>query len=205
MDLQKNVSSMDSCIQITRIWRTLDEGPASLSSWTLNHINWIRISLGRYLDLVVVHSNQYKTPTRVSFCSRCFSSQLTCLWYYADPELTTTPYTNRSRRRSSCTPRQDPDEILKNLKAVKGELLGRSMSICGDKRGMRSNCFNYNYAYYIIKIIHLYIIILYWFAIRKYHIVFLSKGVAYVCDHTKSLLWKNPNQRLNTKTNQLGE
>jgi len=61
---------------------------------------------------------------------------------YADPELTTTPYTNRSRRRSSCTPRQDPDEILKNLKAVKGELLGRSMSICGDKRGMRSNCFN---------------------------------------------------------------
>ncbi|XP_025423834.1 regulating synaptic membrane exocytosis protein 2 [Sipha flava] len=54
-----------------------------------------------------------------------------------DTELTSTPYTNRSRRRSSCTPRQDPDEILKNLKAVKGELLGRSMSISGDKRGMR--------------------------------------------------------------------
>ncbi|VVC33791.1 Zinc finger, FYVE/PHD-type,PDZ domain,Zinc finger, RING-type,Zinc finger, RING/FYVE/PHD-type,C2 [Cinara cedri] len=54
-----------------------------------------------------------------------------------DPELPTPQYTNKSRRRSSCTPRQDPDEILKNLKAVKGELLGRSKSICGDKRGMR--------------------------------------------------------------------
>ncbi|XP_050526479.1 regulating synaptic membrane exocytosis protein 1 isoform X2 [Daktulosphaira vitifoliae] len=52
-----------------------------------------------------------------------------------DPELVTT-YASKSRRRSSCTPRQDPDEILKNLKAVKGELLGRSMSI-SDKRGMR--------------------------------------------------------------------
>ncbi|XP_050429607.1 regulating synaptic membrane exocytosis protein 1 isoform X2 [Adelges cooleyi] len=52
-----------------------------------------------------------------------------------DPELASV-YANKSRRRSSCTPRQDPDEILKNLKAVKGELLGRSISI-NDKRGMR--------------------------------------------------------------------
>lgn len=67
--------------------------------------------------------------------------QAQCITYahFTDTELATTPYTNRSRRRSSCTPRQDPDEILKNLKAVKGELLGRSMSISGDKRGMRSN------------------------------------------------------------------
>lgn len=62
---------------------------------------------------------------------------ITVRYTVTDPELTT-PYANKSRRRSSCTPRQDPDEILKNLKAVKGELLGRSLSISGDKRGMRS-------------------------------------------------------------------
>lgn len=50
----------------------------------------------------------------------------------ADPDIPPTAY-NKSRRRSSCTPRQDPDEILRNLKAVKGELQkGRSMSICAE-------------------------------------------------------------------------
>ncbi|XP_054286465.1 regulating synaptic membrane exocytosis protein 1-like isoform X1 [Macrosteles quadrilineatus] len=47
------------------------------------------------------------------------------------------PVYNRERRRSSVTPRRDPDEILRSLKAVKGELLGRSMSISVDKRGQR--------------------------------------------------------------------
>lgn len=153
-ELQKNVSSMDFCILITLTWRTPAEGRASRNSWTLNRISWTRISLGRCPDLVAVRSNQYKTPKKVSYSFHRFCSQLTRFWYHADPELTTTPYTNRSRRRSSCTPRQDPDEILKNLKAVKGELLGRTMSICGDKRGMRSNCFIYSCACYI-KIIHL--------------------------------------------------
>lgn len=42
---------------------------------------------------------------------------------------------NRDRRRSSCTRMlRDPEEILKSLKAVKGEL-GRTMSLTGDKRG----------------------------------------------------------------------
>lgn len=41
---------------------------------------------------------------------------------------------SRDRRRSSCTRMlRDPDEILKSLKAVKGEL-GRTMSFTGDKR-----------------------------------------------------------------------
>jgi len=147
---------MDSCIQITRTWRTLAEDQASRNSWTSNRISWTRISLGHCPDLVAVRSNQYKTTKKVSCGFHYFSSQFTTyIWYHADVELTTTPYTNRSRRRSSCTPRQDPDEILKNLKAVKGELLGRSMSICGDKRGMRSNCFNYSYAYCIFEIMYL--------------------------------------------------
>uniref|UniRef100_A0A8D8LYU8 Protein piccolo n=1 Tax=Cacopsylla melanoneura TaxID=428564 RepID=A0A8D8LYU8_9HEMI len=52
----------------------------------------------------------------------------------ADPDIPPATY-SKSRRRSSCTPRQDPDEILRNLKAVKGELMsqkGRSMSICAE-------------------------------------------------------------------------
>lgn len=41
---------------------------------------------------------------------------------------------SRDRRRSSCTRMlRDPDEILKSLKAVKGEL-GRTMSLSGEKR-----------------------------------------------------------------------
>ncbi|XP_025836691.1 regulating synaptic membrane exocytosis protein 2 [Agrilus planipennis] len=41
---------------------------------------------------------------------------------------------SRDRRRSSCTRMlRDPEEILKSLKAVKGEL-GRTMSFTGDKR-----------------------------------------------------------------------
>lgn len=46
---------------------------------------------------------------------------------------------NRDRRRSSCTRMlRDPDEILRSLKAVKGEL-GRTMSLSGssEKRGRR--------------------------------------------------------------------
>jgi hypothetical protein len=39
-----------------------------------------------------------------------------------------TPPTNIARRRSSCV-RKDPDEILKSLKLVRGEL-GRTMSLC---------------------------------------------------------------------------
>lgn len=41
---------------------------------------------------------------------------------------------NRDRRRSSCARvMRDPDEILRSLKAVKGEL-GRTMSLSSDKR-----------------------------------------------------------------------
>lgn len=42
--------------------------------------------------------------------------------------MTTTPPSNINRRRSSCV-RKDPDEVLKSLKAVRGEL-GRTMSLC---------------------------------------------------------------------------
>ncbi|XP_057665301.1 regulating synaptic membrane exocytosis protein 1 [Diorhabda carinulata] len=46
---------------------------------------------------------------------------------------------SRDRRRSSCTRMlRDPEEILKSLKAVKGEL-GRTMSLTGDKRHRRSS------------------------------------------------------------------
>ncbi|XP_063222344.1 regulating synaptic membrane exocytosis protein 2 [Bacillus rossius redtenbacheri] len=45
----------------------------------------------------------------------------------------------KERRRSSCARvMRDPDEILRNLKAVKGELaLGRTMSLSGEKRAHR--------------------------------------------------------------------
>lgn len=52
-----------------------------------------------------------------------------------DPELPPPSY-NKERRRSSCSRGRDPDEILRNLKAVKGEL-GRTMSLSGDKRMMK--------------------------------------------------------------------
>ncbi|XP_065214885.1 regulating synaptic membrane exocytosis protein 2 isoform X2 [Planococcus citri] len=58
----------------------------------------------------------------------------------SDKDIPPVTYSSKGRRRSSCTPRPDPDEILKNLKAVKGELLGRSMSICsGDWRMRRKS------------------------------------------------------------------
>ncbi|CAH0546246.1 unnamed protein product, partial [Brassicogethes aeneus] len=48
------------------------------------------------------------------------------------------PSYSRDRRRSSCTRMlRDPEEILKSLKAVKGEL-GRTMSLAGEKRHRRS-------------------------------------------------------------------
>ncbi|RZC41585.1 regulating synaptic membrane exocytosis protein 2, partial [Asbolus verrucosus] len=48
------------------------------------------------------------------------------------------PSYSRDRRRSSCTRMlRDPEEILKSLKAVKGEL-GRTMSLSADKRHRRS-------------------------------------------------------------------
>ncbi|CAG9856212.1 unnamed protein product [Phyllotreta striolata] len=50
------------------------------------------------------------------------------------------PSYSRDRRRSSCTRMlRDPEEILKSLKAVKGEL-GRTMSLTGDKRHRRKCC-----------------------------------------------------------------
>ena len=53
------------------------------------------------------------------------------------------PTYNKERRRSSCTRTiRDPDEILRNLKAVKGELmLGRTMSLSGDKKTQRREYF----------------------------------------------------------------
>ncbi|XP_071057526.1 regulating synaptic membrane exocytosis protein 2 isoform X2 [Onthophagus taurus] len=49
------------------------------------------------------------------------------------------PSYSRDRRRSSCTKMlRDPDEILKSLKAVKGEL-GRTMSFTGEKRHRRTS------------------------------------------------------------------
>lgn len=55
-----------------------------------------------------------------------------------DGEATPPPAAyNANRRRSSCI-RRDPDEILKSLKAVKGEL-GRTMSLSSDKPSSRSS------------------------------------------------------------------
>ncbi|XP_063920255.1 regulating synaptic membrane exocytosis protein 1 isoform X3 [Zophobas morio] len=49
------------------------------------------------------------------------------------------PSYSRDRRRSSCTRMlRDPEEILKSLKAVKGEL-GRTMSLSAEKRHRRSS------------------------------------------------------------------
>ena len=57
-----------------------------------------------------------------------------------DPELPPPSY-SKERRRSSCTRGRDPDEILKGLKAVKGEL-GRTMSLSGEKRALRREYWN---------------------------------------------------------------
>ncbi|XP_045463479.1 regulating synaptic membrane exocytosis protein 2 isoform X2 [Harmonia axyridis] len=55
------------------------------------------------------------------------------------PAVPPHPSYNRDRRRSSCTKMlRDPEEILKSLKAVKGEL-GRTMSLAGEKRSRRSS------------------------------------------------------------------
>jgi hypothetical protein len=48
-----------------------------------------------------------------------------------------TPPHNINRRRSSCA-RKDPDEILRSLKAVRGEL-GRTMSLCRETEYQTSN------------------------------------------------------------------
>lgn len=58
----------------------------------------------------------------------------------------TTPPSHIARRRSSCI-RKDPDEILKSLNLVRGEL-GRTMSLCreteyNNNRLIRSNLPNY--------------------------------------------------------------
>ncbi|CAH1169576.1 unnamed protein product [Phaedon cochleariae] len=54
------------------------------------------------------------------------------------PAVPPPPSYSRDRRRSSCTRMlRDPEEILKSLKAVKGEL-GRTMSLSGEKRHRRS-------------------------------------------------------------------
>ena len=45
---------------------------------------------------------------------------------------------NKERRRSTiCRAMRDPDEILRSLKAVKGELLGRSGSISEKRRSSK--------------------------------------------------------------------
>ncbi|PSN29019.1 hypothetical protein C0J52_27658 [Blattella germanica] len=64
------------------------------------------------------------------------------------PEMPPPSY-NKERRRSSCTrSTRDPDEILRNLKAVKGELmLGRAMSLTGEKRPHRRE-YSINYTVY---------------------------------------------------------
>nr|CAH7736751.1 unnamed protein product [Callosobruchus chinensis] len=54
------------------------------------------------------------------------------------PAVPPPPSYSRDRRRSSCTRMlRDPEEILKSLKAVKGEL-GRTMSLTGDKKHRKS-------------------------------------------------------------------
>jgi hypothetical protein len=55
--------------------------------------------------------------------------------FFKDPELPPPSY-SKERRRSSCSRGRDPDEILRSLKAVKGEL-GRTLSLSGDKRMLR--------------------------------------------------------------------
>ncbi|KAG5682039.1 hypothetical protein PVAND_011430 [Polypedilum vanderplanki] len=61
-----------------------------------------------------------------------------------------TPPSNINRRRSSCV-RKDPDEILKSLKAVRGEL-GRTMSLCreteyNNRMSRRGSKINYDNDY----------------------------------------------------------
>ncbi|XP_068081190.1 regulating synaptic membrane exocytosis protein 2 [Anabrus simplex] len=57
-----------------------------------------------------------------------------------DPEMPPPGY-NKERRRSSCARvMRDPDEILRNLKAVRGELMmGRTTSLTGDKGRRRKD------------------------------------------------------------------
>lgn len=56
---------------------------------------------------------------------------------------------SRDRRRSSCTRMlRDPDEILKSLKAVKGEL-GRTMSLTGDKRHRSTYMYDINHMTFV--------------------------------------------------------
>jgi hypothetical protein len=59
--------------------------------------------------------------------------------FFEDSEIPPPSY-NKERRRSSCSRGRDPDEILRSLKAVKGEL-GRTMSLSGDKRVLRREYF----------------------------------------------------------------
>lgn len=42
-------------------------------------------------------------------------------------------YVNKGRRRSSVV-RQDPEEILRSLKACKGDMLNRQMSLSGNEK-----------------------------------------------------------------------
>lgn len=42
-------------------------------------------------------------------------------------------YVNKGRRRSSVV-RQDPEEILRSLKACKGDMLARQMSLSGSEK-----------------------------------------------------------------------
>ncbi|XP_014243367.1 regulating synaptic membrane exocytosis protein 1 isoform X2 [Cimex lectularius] len=55
-----------------------------------------------------------------------------------DAEPPPPSYTKERRRSSICRVMRDPDEILRSLKLVKGELLGRSSSISDKRRSSRS-------------------------------------------------------------------
>lgn len=56
--------------------------------------------------------------------------------YFSFPEQEGPPpqiYVNKGRRRSSVV-RQDPEEILRSLKACKGDMLSRQMSLTGSEK-----------------------------------------------------------------------
>lgn len=58
-------------------------------------------------------------------------------------------YLNNTRRRSSCV-RRDPDEIMKSLKAVKGEL-GRTMSLSAAEKRSTSSRRKFVFFFFLVK------------------------------------------------------
>lgn len=138
------------CIRITLIWPARAEVRVSRSSWKWSRISLIEILADPFLGLVVVHSSRIRMLIKVCEDTdkgqgvRGLTFTFFFFFFYLKEDIPAVPYSSKGRRRSSCTPRPDPDEILKNLKAVKGELMGRSMSICsGDWRMRRSTWLPY--------------------------------------------------------------